>query len=83
MKISDGTWRLWHLNSSYIYTVYIHCPPKVQKRPRKVGFWMISHFLARPQAHFQAVQILFGVKTVSWHHVCHGMASPITQTQLN
>ncbi len=68
----------------YIYT---HCPPKVWKRPRKVGFWTISHFQAHfqawPQAHFQAVQILFGEETVSWHHVCHGMASPITRPQPN
>ncbi len=28
------------------YTFYIHCPPKVWKRPRKVGFWTISHFQA-------------------------------------
>ncbi len=27
----------------YIYNVNdIHCPPKVWKRPRKVGFWTIS-----------------------------------------
>ncbi len=59
----------------YININQIHCPPKVWKRPRKVWFWTISHF--------QAVQILFGEETVSWHHVCHGMASPITWPQPN
>ncbi len=42
-----------------------------------------AHFQAWPQAHFQAVQILFGEETVSWHHVCHGMVSPITRPQPN
>ncbi len=66
-----------------IKNLKIHCPSKVWKRPRKVGFWTISHFQAWPQAHFQAVQILFGEETVRWHHVCHGMASPITRPQPN
>ncbi len=83
--LAEYTWKwnvyLWFLsthNLAVIHThthTHIHCLPKVWKRPRKVGFWMISHF--------QAVQILFGEETVSWHHVCHGMASTITRPQPN
>ncbi len=75
----------------HTFHIHLHCHPKVWKRPRKVGFWTISHFQAWPQAHFQAwpqahfqaVQILLGEETVSWHHVCHGMASAITRPQPN
>ncbi len=64
---------LYHLinNHNNNYTAL----QKFGNTPGKVWFWTISHF--------QAVQILLEEETVSWHHVCHGMASTITRPQPN